>query len=126
MAHNRTFQPRHAIREDRRQANEALGRSFCKTLAELITNSDSSAKRKHRLPHSSGLVDLMLQVAKGTQLDTASLRSQLRGKSPARKIMVDVVTSKGHGRGAREIAVIDQAQGMSAEALEKALKDIGG
>ena len=44
------FQPRIAVREERRQANEALGRSFCKTIAELVTNSDSSAKRKLNLP----------------------------------------------------------------------------
>jgi hypothetical protein len=54
MSHQE-FEPRDAAREDRRQANEALGRSFCKTLAEPITNSDSSANRKYGLPQSSGL-----------------------------------------------------------------------
>jgi hypothetical protein len=60
-----SFEPRTAVREDKRQSSEAVGHSFCKTLAELITNSDSSAKRKLRLPQSSGLVDQMLQVPKG-------------------------------------------------------------
>jgi len=123
---HKTIEPRTAVREERRQANEALGRSFCKTLAELITNSDSSAKRRYQLPHSSGLVNLMLQVPKGTQLDTAALKEKLRGVSRTRRITVDVVTSKGHGRQAREIVVIDEAQGMSATALETALKDIAG
>jgi len=121
-----TIEPRTAIREERRQANEALGRSFCKTLAELITNSDSSAKRKHQLPHDSGLVNLMLQVPKGTQLDTAGLKDKLRGALPTRRIGIDVVTSKGHGRQAREIVVVDEAQGMCYETLKTALDDIAG
>ncbi len=73
MGHD-VFQPRTAVREEKRQANEALGRSFCKTLAEPITNSDSSAKRKFNIPQASGLVDLMLSVPKGTQMDTDALR----------------------------------------------------
>ena len=32
MEHD-SFQPRLAVREERRQANEALGRSFCKTIS---------------------------------------------------------------------------------------------
>ena len=125
MGHD-SFEPRTAVREERRQANEALGRSFCKTLTELITNSDTSAKKKHRLPQSSGLVDLMLRVPVGEQLDTAALRSQLAGTHPIRRITVEVVTARCHGRQPREIVVIDQAQGMSSEALKKALEDIGG
>lgn len=120
------IEPRTAIREERRQANEALGRSFCKTLAELVTNSDSSAKRKYQLPHSSGLVDLMVQTPKGTQLDTAALKGRLEGRYPDRKIIIDVVKAKGHDRQPREITVIDEAQGMSLEALKMALYDIGG
>ena len=120
------FQPRIAIREEKRQANEALGRSFCKTAAELITNADSSAKRKHKIPQSSGLVELMLKVPKGNHLDTDELKTELRGKFPPREITVEVVTSKGHLRKPREIAVIDQAEGMSAAALRTALEDIGG
>src|SRR4051794_40941771 len=97
------FEPRTAIREERRQANEALGRSFCKTLAELITNADSSAKRRHQMPQATGLVDLMLHIPKGTHLDTSSLKSQLAGKAPMRRITVEVATSKAHGRKQREI-----------------------
>src|SRR2546426_4644587 len=98
-----SFEPRTAAREERRQANEALGRSFCKTLAELVTNSDSSAKRKHNLPHSSGLVDLMFQVPKGHHLDTTALKAQLAGRYPKRKITIEVVTARAHGHTPREI-----------------------
>ncbi len=120
------FKPRTAAREEKRQANEALGRSFCKTLAEPITNSDASAKRKHEIPQSSGLVDLMLKTAKGTQLDTSSLRGTLSGRYPTRRILVDVVTAKSSGRPKGEIVVIDQAEGMSAATLRTALEDIAG
>lgn len=120
------FEPRIAVREEKRQANEALGRSFCKTLAELITNADSSCKRKHDISQSTGLVDLMLKIPKGTHLDTAELKLQLQGRPPLRRLTVEVATSKGHGRKPREIAVIDEAQGMSAQGLRMALEDIGG
>jgi hypothetical protein len=120
------IRPKTAVREEKRQANEALGRSFCKTLAELITNSDSSAKRKYGLAHSNGLIDLMLRTPKGTQLDTAALKAQLDGKLPLRKIEIEVVTARGHGRPVNEILVRDGAQGMSTDALQTALEDIGG
>lgn len=125
MGHT-TIEPRSAIREDRRQANEALGRSFCKTLTELITNSDSSAKRKHGLPQSSGLIDLMFRVPVGDQLDTAYLKKQLDGKRPKRTITIEAVTARQHGRQPREIVVLDHAEGMSRESLQTALEDIGG
>ncbi len=125
MSH-REFQPRTAIREEKRQAAEALGRSFCKSLAEPITNSDSSAKRKLKLAQSSGLVDLMLKVPKGTQLDTAALRAGLVGKQPKRVILVEVVTARSSGRPPGEIVIIDQAEGMSTDTLQAALDEIGG
>ena len=121
-----SFEPRIAAREERRQANEALGRSFCKTLAELITNSDSSAKRKHKCPQTSGLVELMFQVPKGHHLDTAAPKLQLAAKYPERKIGIHVVTARNHGRPPREVLVVDDAQGMSATDLKTALEDIGG
>jgi hypothetical protein len=125
MGHT-VIEPRTAVREERRQANEALGRSFCKTLTELITNSDSSAKRKNSLPHTSGLVDLIFRVPKGNQLDTAALKRELQGKYPKRQITVEIVTARGHDREPREIVVVDQAQGISATDLGIALEDIGG
>ena len=125
MGHD-VFRPRTAVREEKRQATEAVGRSFCKTLAEPITNSDSSAKRKLHIEHSSGLVDVMLQVPKGTQLDTSALRQQLVGRNPKRVIVVEVVTAKSSGRPVGEVVVIDQAEGMSAAALKTALSDIAG
>ncbi len=123
---HKIFEPRIAIREEKRGVNEALGKSFCKTLTELITNSDSSAKRKHSLSQSSGLIDLMFQVQKGMQLDTSSMRAKLAGKYPLRTIFIEVVTAKNSGRPANEVVVIDEAQGMSAAALETALMDIAG
>lgn len=120
------FEPRSAAREDRRQANEALGGSFCKTLAEPITNSDSSAKRKYNLPHSSGLVEMMLATPKGTLLDTSALKAHLHGNHPKRVITVEVVTNRLHGRPPGQIVVIDQAEGMSSTTLRSALDDIGG
>ena len=118
------FEPRNAAREDRRQANEALGRSFCKTLAEPITNSDSSAKRKLNLPQPSGLVEMMLATPKGTLLDTSAMKAQLLGKYPKRSITVEVVTNKLHKRPPGQIVVTDQAEGMSASTLRAALDDI--
>jgi hypothetical protein len=125
MSHQE-FEPRTAAREDKRQAKEALGRSFCKTLAEPITNSDSSAKRKYNLPHSSGLIEMMLATPKGTLLDTCALRARLDGRYPKRRIVVEVVTNKLHGRPPGQIVVIDQAEGMSSATLRCALDDIGG
>src|SRR5882762_2713259 len=104
-----SFELRIAVREEKRQANEALGRSFCKTLAEPITNSDSSAKRKLGIHHASGLVQLMRDTPKGTQLDTSALRSQLVGRQPKRIVVVEVVTAKSSGRPVGEIVVVDQA-----------------
>jgi hypothetical protein len=121
--HHEMFEPKIAVREEKRQVNEALGRSFCKTLTELITNSDSSAKRKHRLPQNSGLIDLMFQTPKGSQLDTSGMRAKLAGKYPQRAIKIQVVTAKSSGRPPNEVVVVDEAQGMSATALKTALMD---
>lgn len=120
------FHPHTAPREEKRQVNEAVGRSFCKTLAEPITNSDSSAKRKLNLPQASGLVELMLSVPKGTQMDTDALRAKLAGNHPRRRILVEVVTAKSSGRQVGEVVVIDQAEGMSAACLREALEERAG
>jgi hypothetical protein len=125
-AEEEVFFPKTAAREDRRQANEALGRSFCKTVAEAVTNSDSSAKRKLNISHSSGLVELMLGVPAGQTLDTAALKERLKGKYPVREIRVEVVTSKQHRRPIRELVVLDNAQGMSRSTLKAALDEYGG
>jgi hypothetical protein len=125
MGHD-VFRPKTAVREEKRQANEALGRSFCKTIAEPVTNSDSSAKRKLDIQHANGLVDLMMAVPKGSQLDTSALRVQLKGKNPKRVIVVELVTAKASGRPVGEVVVIDQAAGMSASVLREALDEIGG
>ncbi len=120
------FKPRTAVREEKRQATEAVGRSFCKTLAEPITNSDTSAKHKHSILHASGLVELMFLVPKGTQIDTAALRSQLKDKYPNRPIVLELVTAKSSGRSVGEVLLIDQGTGMSAAGLRTALEDIAG
>ena len=69
----------------------------------LVTNSDSSAKRKHLLPQSNGLVELMFLVPKGNHLDTSALKSPLAGKQTKRRIVIEVVTARSHGRPAREV-----------------------
>jgi hypothetical protein len=120
------FYPRSAAREDKRQAFEALGRSFCKTIAEPITNSDSSAKRKLNVSHASGLVDLMMRVPEGERLDSAELRQRLAGTHAERRIVVEVATAKSSGRQVGEVLIIDQAQGMSRQTLREALDQIGG
>jgi hypothetical protein len=125
MGH-KVFYPRTAVREEKRQAYEALGRSFCKTIAEPVTNSDSSAKRKLNIPHASGLVQLMLSVPKGTQMDTAALKTQLLSKYPRRRIQMEVVTAKSHNRPAGEVVIVDEAEGMSSQSLQQALDEIGG
>lgn len=112
MSH-KEFEPRNAAREDRRQANEALGRSFCKTVAEPITNSDTSAKKKHNLVQSSGLVEILLATPKGTLLDSSAIKARLAGKYQQRTITLEIATNKSHGRPPGEIVIIDQAQGMS-------------
>jgi len=120
------FKPRTAVREEKRQATEAVGRSFCKTLAELITNSDTSAKHRHRIQHASGLVEMMFSVPKGAQIDTATLRSKLKGNLPQRPIAVELVTAKSSGRPVGQVVVRDQGTGMSAASLRTALEDIAG
>lgn len=125
MGHD-IFRPKTAVREEKRQANEALGRSFCKTIAELVTNSDSSAKRKHNVQHASGLVELMMATPKGSQMDTAQLRSQIERKRHKRVIAIELATTKASGRPVGEVVVIDQATGMSEATLHQALDEIGG
>src|SRR5438128_11821580 len=124
MSTRQVFEPRTATREDRRQATEFLGKSFCKTVTEPITNSDSSAKRKLKIPQSGGLVELMLATPKGTLLDTAALKKQIAGRYPKRRIIVEVVRAKTNGRPTGEIVITDQAEGMSAAALRSALEEI--
>jgi len=125
MGHE-VFQPRTAVREEKRQAHEAVGRSLCKTIAEPVTNSDSSGKRKLKIPHASGLIDLMTAVPKGSQMDTSALRAQLQGRNPKRVIVVELVTAKASGRPVGEVVVVDQAEGMSRKTLHDALDDIAG
>src|SRR6266852_3744388 len=124
MSTSQVFEPRTATREDRRQATESLGKSFCKTVTEPITNSDSSGKRNLKIPQSSGVIELMLETAKGTLLDTAALKKQVVGRFPKRRIIVEVVGAKTNGRPTGEIVIIDQAEGMTAAALRSALEEI--
>lgn len=120
------FSPKRAAREERREANEALGRSFCKSIAEPVTNSDSSAKRKFNLKHSSGLIELMLRTEVGQILDSSTLKAELKGNGPVREIHIEVVTSKKHKRPQRQLTITDNAQGMSRKALKAALDEYGG
>ena len=125
MGHD-VFRPKTAVREEKRQAKEAVGGSFCKSVAEPVTNSDSSAKRKHNIHHASGLIDLMMALPKGSQMDTSALRAQLQGRNPKRVIVIELATAKTSGRPVGEVVVIDQGEGMSRTTLHDALEDIGG
>ena len=51
------FEMKVAAREWARRFYTAVVKSFAKTVTEPITNSDTSFKRKHKLPDASGLRD---------------------------------------------------------------------
>src|SRR5438874_2017219 len=92
-----------AGREMRRLVNSAVGKSFLKTATELFTNADSILKDKAGLPHATGLVQLILDVPKGAQLDTSALKQSIK-KSPRREIRLRLWTA---GANARRMDVID-------------------
>ena len=104
-----------AGRELRRLTNSAVGRSFLKTVTELVTNSDSALKDQAGVAHAAGLVQRMLDVPKGQQLDTAGLRRALP-KTKQREIRVRLWTA---GTNARRVEVIDAGPGMGSDELEE-------
>lgn len=109
-----------AAREWLRQFANVV-RSFAKTITEAVTNSDTSYKRKHSLPDSSGLVAEMLACGKGTRLDSTALRSRLP-KYQHREIQVHLYTAGGHARPRRSCDVVDFAEGMSPSEVEGAFR----
>lgn len=109
-----------ATREWRRQFANVV-RSFAKTVTEAVTNSDSSYKRKYRLPDSSGLVDRILSCSKGKRLDSSAFRAQI-AQSEKREIQIHLYTAKGHDRPPKSCDIVDFAEGLSAEEVQKAFR----
>lgn len=122
MATKYEFEIRQAGREWSRQFHNVV-RSFAKTVTEPITNSDTSYKRKFDLPHSSGLVDLILNQLVGTKLNSSDLKKKLTGKGPEREIQVHLYTAKGHPKEPRTCEVVDLAEGLSLEELRAAFEE---
>ncbi len=109
-----------AVREWRRQFANVV-RSFAKTVTEAVTNSDSSYKRKYRLPDTSGLVDKLISCSKGTRLDSSALRGQI-SPSQKREIQIHLYTAKGHDRPPKSCDIVDFAEGLSADEVQKAFR----
>lgn len=103
-----------APREMRRLVNSAVGKSFLKTITELVTNADSALKDKAGVAHAAGIIEQMLDVPKGQQLDTSTLKASLP-KQKEREIRVRLWTT---GTKARQIEVIDAGPGMTRDELE--------
>lgn len=107
-----------ATREWDRLVNKGVGRSFCKTLTEPITNSDTSYKRKLNIPMATGLVNEIFKIPKGTVLDTSVIKSSLEKKGLTRRIQIEIALAKGHkGIKTRQCRIIDNAEGMDYETL---------
>jgi len=114
------FEMELAAREWRRQFANVV-RSFAKTVTEAVTNSDSSYKRKHELPDSSGLVTEILNCGKGTRFDSASLRALLP-KREMREIQIHLYTAQGHDRPRRSCDIVDHAEGLTFSQVESAFR----
>jgi hypothetical protein len=109
-----------AAREWQRQFANVV-RSFAKTVTEAVTNSDSSYKRKYGLSDTSGLVERLLKLAKGTRLDSSAVRAQIE-PSQKREIEIHLYTAKGHGRPPRSCDIVDFAEGLSSDEVQKAFR----
>ena len=104
-----------APREKRRQVNEAVGRSFLKTITEPMTNSDSILKKQAGVPHATGLIDELLKLNAGDKVNTADVKGRLK-KGEVRKIKVALYTA---GPKNRLCQVTDAGTGMSYAELEE-------
>jgi hypothetical protein len=104
-----------AAREKRRQVGEAVGRNFLKTLTEPLTNADSILKKQAGIAHATGLVDEMMRLKEGDQIDTASLKAKIKQAGP-RRIQIEIITAGAKNRLCR---VIDDGIGMTAQELEQ-------
>jgi hypothetical protein len=113
-----------ARREWARQFYTAVARSFPKTIAEPVTNSDSSYKRNHGLPDANGLIEAALGFQKGQRFYLSGARKQLMGKTPERIIEIHVVTAKGHAKLPRTCEVVDFAEGLSKDDLGSAFEEL--
>jgi len=112
-----------APREWARQVYTAVVRSLAKTVAEPITNSDTSYKRKFSLPDASGIVDAALAFQKGAKFDLSQAKAELKGRLSEREIHIHLYTAKGHGQPPGTCEVVDYAEGMNPGELTKAFEE---
>lgn len=119
MENSKEIKIKLASREWQRQFYTGVVRSFAKTITEPITNSDTSYKRKYSLSHSSGFIDMALRLEKGNKFDSSEIKKNLKGKSPERFIEIHLYTAKGHGKTVRTCDIVDFAEGLSTEDVEK-------
>lgn len=122
MENSKEIKIKLAVREWKRQFYTAVVRSFAKTVAEPITNSDTSYKRKYDLPDASGLVEKALTFERGMRFDLSRAKEELFGKSPERIIELHIYTAKGHGRKPRTCELVDFAEGLSQEKIKNAFE----
>ena len=115
-----------APREWARQVYTAVVRSLPKTVAEPVTNSDTSYKRKFSLPDASGLVEAALALQKGSKFDLSQAKAELKGQVPEREIQIHLYTAKGHIQPPETCEVVDYAEGMNPEELRKAFEEFAG
>lgn len=108
-----------AAREKRRSVTKGVGKSFLKSVTEPITNSDSILKKKAGVEHSAGLVDHVLKVSNGQQLDTEILKRRI-SKAAKRRIVLEVITA---GRLNRRCRIIDCGLGMTKAEIEEKFGD---
>lgn len=118
------FNMKVAAREWARQFYTAVVKSFAKTVTEPITNSDTSYKRKHKLPDAAGLVEKALAFKKGTKFDLAQSKKDFAEKAPERRIEIHLYTAKGHGRPARTCEIVDLAEGLDVDELKAAFETL--
>lgn len=106
-----------AAREKRRAVNAAVGKSFLKTITELVTNSDSALKNQACMPHAAGLVDELFRLKVGERVVTPELKKNIPQRNK-RKILVQIFSTESADRKSRLCKIVDTGPGMSTEELE--------
>lgn len=122
MGANFDFEIKLAGREWSRQFYTAVVKSLSKTVTEPITNSDTAYKRKLNLPDASGLVEAALTLEKGKKFDLSPFKERLRNPALSRSIEIHLYTAKGYGRKPRTCEIVDFAEGLSLQELERAFR----
>lgn len=115
-----------ATRKWKRQFNQAVAQSMAKTVTEPVTNSYDSYKRMFGADDATtGLIERILSLQVGTHLVHEELLKNLP-KRPQRQITVLIsTTAKAPGLEKRECQVMDQAEGMSAEEMDRKFEKYG-